>query len=383
MRQIDFVFFDAGGGHRAAASALKDVIGREGRPWEIRLVNLQDVLDDYDFFRKLTGIRAQDIYNLMLKKGWTLGSPQLTVVMHAMIRLTLPVQRRVLTRFWAESRPDLVVSVIPNFGRALYESLKAAHPETPLVTILTDLADYPPHFWIEPRQDQFYVCGTAKAVEQAAALGYGPDRVRRVSGMILHPKFYQPVTADRAEGRRRLGLAPDAPTGLILFGGQGSEEIRRILERLESAGTSGQWIAICGKNQVLRDQLAGRKWKMPVHVEGYTTDIPLYMHLSDFLIGKPGPGSVSEAMAMKLPVIVERNAWTLPQERYNADWIVEHDVGIVVNSFRDIAPAVARLLSGDTLEHYKRNAAARNNRAVFEIPPILEELMERKCSRSR
>ena len=60
------------------------------------------------------------------------------------------------------------------------------------------------------------------------------------------------------------------------------------------------------------------------------------MHLSDFFIGKPGPGSISEALAMKLPVIVERNARTLPQERYNADWVLEKQVGLVVRRFRQI-----------------------------------------------
>ena len=42
---------------------------------------------------------------------------------------------------------------------------------------------------------------------------------------------------------------------------------------------------------------------------------------------------------MKLPVIVERNAWTLPQERYNADWVRENGVGLVVPQLpRSTAP---------------------------------------------
>ncbi len=378
MRRIDFVFFDAGGGHRAAATALKAVVEQQDLPWDVRLVNLQEVLDDYDFIRKATGIRAQDVYNLVLKKGWTLGSPQMTVAMHGLIRLTHGTQVRVMKSFWSQSKPSLVVSVIPNFGRSLYDCLAATHPQAPLVTILTDFADYPPHFWIEPGQNQHYVCGTAKAVEQAAAMGYGPDRAHRVSGMILHPRFYEPVERDRAAERVRLGLKPDAPTGLILFGGQGSTEIRRILERLNSAPAAAQYIAICGKNEKLRSDLASRRWNMPVFVEGYTAAIPLYMHLSDFFIGKPGPGSVSEALAMKLPVIVERNAWTLPQERYNAEWIHEQRVGLVLSSFKEIASAVATLLSGDTLESCKRNAARLDNRAVFEIPPILARILEKQ-----
>ena len=58
------------------------------------------------------------------------------------------------------------------------------------------------------------------------------------------------------------------------------------------------------------------------------------MSLADFFIGKPGPGSISEAVAMGLPVIVERNTWTLPQERYNADWVLERNAGLVLPNFR-------------------------------------------------
>ena len=77
-------------------------------------------------------------------------------------------------------------------------------------------------------------------------------------------------------------------------------------------------------------------------MEGFTSEIPYYMHLSDFFVGKPGPGSISEAMHMQLPVVVERNAWTLPQERYNTDWIREMQVGVVLPSFREIDARPAR-----------------------------------------
>ncbi|MCC6390047.1 MAG: galactosyldiacylglycerol synthase [Bryobacterales bacterium] len=375
IRNIDFVFFDAGGGHRAAANALKTVIDQQQRPWAIRMVNFQEVLDELDIFRKIAGIRLQDVYNLILKKGWTLGSPQALVFMHWLIRLYHPAQVRVLERFWSASRPHLVVSLIPNFPRALYRSLHSVHPHTPLVTILTDFADYPPHFWIEPRQQQYLICGSEKACRQAQTMGYGSDRVFRVSGMILHPRFYAPLTLDKQAERRKLGLDPARPTGLLLFGGQGSPVMRSILGRLEKAETRAQFIAVCGKNEKLRAQLSARRWSMPVFVEGFTSEIPYYMRLSDFFIGKPGPGSISEAIAMHLPVIVERNAWTLPQERYNAQWVEEMEVGLVLNNFNRIAPAVEQLLAEGRLERYGNNTARLENRAVFEIPQILEKLL--------
>ena len=372
VKRLDFVFFDAGGGHRSAANALKAVIEQQGRPWEIRLVNLQEILDPLDIFRKYTGIRMQDVYNVLLQKGWTLGSAQMTALMHGLIRLYHGGQVRLLTEFWKQGERDLVVSLIPNFNRALRQSL----PATPLVTILTDLADFPPHFWIE-RQDQYLICGTEKAVEQARALGHPPEHIFATSGMILRPSFYQPVNADRAAERRRLGLDPELPTGLVLFGGQGSSVMPEIAKRMSAAAQSNfQFIFICGRNKKLAEKLRGMDTKFPKYVEGFTSEIPYYMHLSDFFVGKPGPGSISEAIAMRLPVVVERNAWTLPQERYNTEWILEKQVGVVLPSFREIDAGLRELLDAANFSRFRSNAEAITNRAVFEIPEILETLLQ-------
>jgi len=374
-KRLDFVFFDAGGGHRAAANALKGVIEQEKRPWDVRLINLQEILDPLDIFRKYTGIRMQDIYNTLLKKGWTLGSPQLTVLMHWIIRLYHGGQVRLLNKYWAQDRRDLVVSLIPNFNRALRASL----PETPLVTILTDLADYPPHFWIE-RQDQFLICGTEKAVRQAKELGHPEEHIFLTSGMILRPNFYESVQLNRDFERKKLGLKPDLRTGLVLFGGQGSSAMLEIARRVTA---KTQFIFICGKNEKLAAQLKALDTQFPKFVEGFTNEVPYYMHLSDFFIGKPGPGSISEALAMRLPVVVERNTWTLPQERYNTDWIREKEVGVVLKSFRDIDAGLKELLDPARFSRFRSNTAEIKNRALFEIPDILERLLRQQTREAR
>src|SRR5580658_226619 len=166
MKQIEIVFFDAGGGHRSAASALQEVCAAQARPWEVKLLNLQEHLDQLDIARRLTGVRMQDVYNIMLKRGWTLGSTQIMDVLQTVIRLYHKQTVRLLESLWNQTRPDLVISVVPHFNRALFDSLRNASPETSFVTLLTDLADYPPHFWIE-RQLQYFICGTENAAAQA------------------------------------------------------------------------------------------------------------------------------------------------------------------------------------------------------------------------
>lgn len=367
---MDFLYFDAGGGHRAAATALKAAIEEHELPWEIRLINLQEILGPLDVFRKVTGLELQEIYNQMLARGWTLGSAQGLKFMHGVIRLYHRPAVRMLEKYWSAARPDLVVSLVPNFNRALRESLKNALPSVPYVTILTDIADYPPHFWME-KQEQFLICGSDRAVAQARALGYTDDCIFRASGMILRPGFYRPVTADRAAERRRLGLDPERPTGLVLFGGQGSKVMLEIAERLPDT----QLILVCGKNEGLASRLRALPAAAPRFIEGFTAEIPYYMSLADFFIGKPGPGSISEAVAMGLPVIVERNMWTLPQERYNADWVLERNAGLVLPNFRGIRGAVEELLQD--LPRYQSAVSQIHNRAIFEIPDMLEKILKK------
>jgi 1,2-diacylglycerol 3-beta-galactosyltransferase len=339
------------------------------------LVNLQEVLDPLDVFRKVTRIRLQDLYNLMLAKGWTLGSGYLLPIMQTVMRVYHRPAVKLLEKFWKERRPDMVVSLVPNLNRAMYESLKAACPDVPFVTVLTDLADYPPHFWME-QQQQYFVCGTERAVAQAHGLGHAPACVFRTTGMILRPDFYEVPSADRATERQRLGLRADVPTGLVLFGGEGSNVMLRIARQLGDSPLPLQLILICGKNVRLKQRLEALQTRNKLVVEGFTKRVPYYMWLSDFFIGKPGPGSISEALTMQLPVIVESNAWTLPQERYNAEWVREHGVGIVLKSFRHVEEAMRDLLHGNKLEEMKKKIALMNNRAVFEIPPILERILE-------
>jgi UDP-N-acetylglucosamine:LPS N-acetylglucosamine transferase len=96
-----------------------------------------------------------------------------------------------------------------------------------------------------------------------------------------------------------------------------------IARKLNEAGNGVQLILICGHNQKLAAELKNLQTRKPILVVGFAQNVEYYMALADFFIGKPGPGSISEALQFHLPVIVECNSRTLPQERYNAEWVTE------------------------------------------------------------
>jgi hypothetical protein len=229
---VQLIYFNAGGGHRSAALALQEVMAQKYPDWSVSLVNLFEVIDSDRYYQKLTGFAPEDLYNLRLKKGWTRGLAMELKIFQAMIRLTLPKLKKKLRSFWGSKPPNLVVSLVPNFNKVMYEALRDELPGVPYVTVLTDMADYPPHFWIEPRQGQHIICGTAFAAAQAAALGYDRRAIVTTSGMILRPDFYRKQSVDKAARLTELGLDPNGPTGLILFGGHGSSEMLQIAKAL-------------------------------------------------------------------------------------------------------------------------------------------------------
>ena len=375
MKRILVLFHDSGGGHRNAAVALQTVTVQQQRPWQIELIQFQDLADQLDVLRKLTGIRIQEQYNILLRNGWTLGTTQLLRVLQATIQLFHRPMVRLLSRYFREHPADLLVSVIPHFNRQIAEAWSAVYPERPFVTLITDLADFPPRFWIEPTEQQYVICGTERAVEQARAMGKQESHIFATSGMILRPDFYLPDNTDPVALRRELGLQPNLPTGILLFGGFGSKVMVDIVERLDAARVPVQLIVICGRNDKLAERFRSRSWNLPLHVLGFTKEVHRLMRAADFLIGKPGPGSIAEAMVRHLPVILECNSWTMPQERYNTEWVKEKRVGIVLSSFDEIVPGVKQLLEPATFTEFRRNVAALKNQAIFEIPEIFAKLL--------
>jgi len=367
---------DAGGGHRAAARALAAAAEETGAPFRFRVESFQQTLLPLDVLKRATGVSLEDAYNLILRRRANALMVPLLRLMHAGIR----VRRRALVRTLAgwlrgQPRPAAVVSVFPNFNGVMRDAIREALPGVPLVVVLTDLADFPPRFWIEPGLDRVVV-GTDEAREQAAAIGIPPERVSRVSGMVLHPRFYRaggPEARGRARAELALGDGDFAVT--LLFGGKGSPEVAPLAQGLLEAEPSFRVIAICGENPALFEQLAplearagGRLLRL-----GFTERVAEILAASDLLVTKPGPGSLSEAFHRHVPVVVTRNVHTIPQERFNTEFVRDRGLGLVVPHWRRIPAAVLGLFrdAAGRAAMRDRIGALPPNRAVFEVIDVI------------
>jgi UDP-N-acetylglucosamine:LPS N-acetylglucosamine transferase len=321
-------------------------------------------------------LQSDQFYNEMLKRGVRGGLDMILPILQNFIRLSSKKIIALMQQHWIlpGNKPDMVISVIPNFNEVLYRALKKIYPHVPYVTIMTDMVDIPPHFWME-KQDQVMICGTPKAYQQAIrSKFYRKENIHLVSGMILKKCFYNDLP-NEAVTLRSLGLSssPRTKTAVVMFGGNGSATSQHIVDQLNVSDLDVQTIVLCGHNKELYVSLMGKDRCCPVP---FTSDVTPYLRLADFMIGKPGPGSISEAVQMGCPVLVQGNAVTLPQERPNIDWILQNGVGATVKDFTgEIVDAVRRMI--DDLDVYRANIAKLpHNRAVFEIADILSRIMD-------
>ncbi len=102
----------------------KPPLNSQEHPWDVTLLDIQELLDPLDLIRRSTGLRIQDTYNLILRKGWTRFSRQLLIVLQTTIRVYHSPIVKLLRTYWAEHPSDLVLSVIPHFNREIAESLR-------------------------------------------------------------------------------------------------------------------------------------------------------------------------------------------------------------------------------------------------------------------
>jgi len=369
-REILVFYIDAGGGHRAAARALEAaLLARPDLPYRLRLTPLAPLLAPLDFTARFKGAPMEDTYNEMVRAGRTRFLVPLLRVFQFAIRLRRAAIASLIAEELRQVRPAAVLSVTPNFNAPIRDAVREALPGVPFLVLLTDYADFPPHFWIEPGVDRVIVA-TEHAAEQAVRTGVPREQVQRVSGMPLHPRFYpRKGAADRARIRGELGFVDEDFVALLLFGGKGAPELAPLAEEL-LASPGVRVIAVCGDNPGLYERLAGAEARARGRLVrfGFTDRVPELLAAADVLVTKPGPGSLAEALHQKVPVVVPSNGRTIPQERWNARFVADKGLGFVVRHSAE-APAVVRRLAGDSGLRAQLQFALRSlgeNRATDE-----------------
>lgn len=373
------VFTDAGGGHRATAEALRDILNQTGR-YRVTLVNAyQEVLPHLDLFKRYTSRDVEETYNdLILRQGRT-GLFCLSFYVCAVLNVLLLGKsgRRAFADLWERHRPDLVVSVLPVINQLMLDSLAGYRQgSVPFAVLMTDWAEINRHVWFPKGRRYYAIGGTDACIRQLNRYRHPPDRVFAMSGLLIRSNFLEPRPGDIAGTRRELGLDPDRAVVCVLYGGYGSGRMLEIAEALRDDPPDAQFLFLCGRNRPLADAVAAADLPFPAVIKGFTREVHRYMAVSDVFVGKTGPLSVSEALACGLPLLIDRTN-VLPQEHAVLKWIAASGTGRVFSTPRQFADALKDLLARGESVRNPDSSSPGGNQAARQIPAIIREIVRR------
>ncbi len=362
QRTILFLIADTGAGHRSAANALRNAINilaeEEHRTWLERQQNgvegaympepptyrieIVDVFEEYGRFplREAVKLYGPTIrYNPSLY-GRFFHITDRAQSVAAVKNVAGPMVHKGLLRLITKVQPDVIVSIHPMLNHVTVEALAELKVKVPFVTVVTDLISVH-HAWFAPGVDG-YVVPTEQARQLYLRRGLDAERVH-VLGMPIDPKFTLPLPS-KEDLRRKLGLDRHLPTILLVGGGDGAGGLRTAVQAISQARLPVQLLVITGRNKRLFVHLQRMRadLRVPARIYGFVHNMPEMMHAADVIVTKAGPGSICEALACNLPIIL--SGFVPGQEEGNVTFVTANGAGVLARTPVEMVDALRRLI---------------------------------------
>lgn len=261
-----------------------------------------------------------------------------------------------ISQLMKENDFDVVINTFPMQALPIYK--QRTKPGIPFINVLTDFCLHTR--WISDGIDYFFVaCNSLK--NELMDTGINGNKIT-ISGIPIKEEFYQ-NTLDSSHGDFSSNKIKKL---LISAGAYGVlKDLAHILDELKIKEDLHITV-VCGSNQLLFKELMHEYQNdTNITILGYVSNMANLMTQSDIMVTKAGGISLSEALAIQIPLVLTP---AVPgQEKDNANFFEKEGMAIVTKSEEEIAPAVlsllkqpllARSISKQMEKHFHPNSAA-------------------------
>ncbi len=340
-----------GGGHLAACNTLAQLVGEE---YDLKVVYPINEL-------RIWGVPScEEIYNKMLKKGW-IRSMNFIVrhVVPTIFRSRQGKVEKIITSYIKAHHPDLVISLIPFINYSASEAARKQSLPFLVITTDNDLRNWA--FEMEKAQHpqmRITIGADLPTTREVLLKKHIPERMIETIGLPLRSEFFSLKNKEQA-----LDSLPNQKRILIMMGGVGGEVAYDYTRKIGKIPLGVHLIVIAGRNKKLKEDLENLQLdpSNALSVFGYTNEVAGLMAISDVIITKPGPGTINEALAMRLPMLIDHTNTSLFWERANVDIVLKYGVGQKVKKFNDLEELLTSYLQNSEMKE-------RLNRSFFNVP---------------
>lgn len=327
FENICILFSDTGGGHRSAVEALTSAIREVAAGDPSRRV-VQITSDNIIEHTHPINKRFVQLYNYLLRHHQPLMK-----YYYNLLHFLRPsessfgylIVKDYLCNWLRAQAPSVVVSVHPMtnryIGRAMIDC--GIKNTTKLVTVITDPnAD----LWRSWACDETDLFVAPNEIVQGKLIEWGikPERIATV-GMPVHPDFVREPSVDRTAFLSHLGLNPDILTVCINAGWAGGGNMLSVLNALRQTKRPIQVVFLCGHNNELYDQAVELSADLPfqIAVLPFHDRMSDLMKACDLMVSKAGGLTTFQAVASRLPLVLDVLTPPMPQERGTVQVLVD------------------------------------------------------------
>jgi len=346
-----------GGGHTAVSKAIGAYLGDE--EYDIKVVNFF-VSDLFSLVpmkkvtsKKYTGV---DFFDLLLRHRWTRLTNSLCRFGKFM---TLKGSRGIENRVYSyleQEKPDMLISVIPLANLPFLNAAKRLNIPFLIVTNDLDTSNYI-NGLMRPDYEKFKY--TLPFDDIAIKSKIAPAKFKEnqvvITGFPTRDHFFE--KKDTYEIREQYNIPQDKKTVMILMGAAGSDSTYRYVKKIAKMKLPLHLIICLGRNERLRKKVERIKMRPQISKTtlGFTERISDLMAVSDLLITKSGPNSISEALYMNVPILIDNTRKSLFWEKLNLDFVRKRGLGEVVRNYRGIEKFIKKIVFDENNNHLIRN----------------------------
>ncbi|UQD53686.1 UDP-N-acetylglucosamine--LPS N-acetylglucosamine transferase [Bacillus methanolicus] len=323
-----------GHGHKSITEALCEKIGNN-RDIKIHVVDGfslggQTLLSIGKLYGPITR-KAENLWKMV----YNISSDYPNLINHFIEELI----RKNFLKLLEEVKPDLILSVHPNFNGSVLNILEKQYIKIPFITLIADLVNISP-LWADKRAD-FIISPTFEARDKCIEYGIPAENIK-VLGFPVRARFFRNSTNKKVFYRK------DAPLKcLIMSGGEGVGNMKKIAEILLDHFDCTVTI-VAGRNVKLKEKLEHSlrsQYGDKVKIYGFTKNIHDLMLASDIAFTRGSPNVMFEAIASNTPMII---TGALPgQEEDNPYFAEKSNLGVVCKNTNEIKQIISKLLEND------------------------------------
>lgn len=263
-----------------------------------------------------------------------------------------------------EVKPELILSVHPNFNGSVLNILEKQLIKIPFITLIADLVNIS-SLWADKRAD-YIISPTIEARDKCIEFGVPAENIK-VLGFPVRARFFRNSLNKKANYRGGSPLS-----FLIMSGGEGVGNMERIAETLLDYFDCNVKI-VAGRNAKLKamlEQSLKSKYGKKVDIYGFTKNIQDLMFQADVAFTRGSPNVMFEAFASNTPIIL---TGALPgQEQDNPVFAEKLNLGVICKDTSEIKATINQLLEN---EAEKLNNII-NCQRKFVNPKAAEEIIQ-------